>query len=377
MRMIERVIKGLEENKQRRERGDVIAIPWSTLPRLNDALPGVEQGKYYIVSARPKVGKTQITDYLFMYEVFDWWYKNRHTTQIVPKIDYWSHEMSSHAKELAVTCYKLFKSYGIIISPQTLNSKFKKYILGDDILNIIKSTEFNRWMDTFEQVVTFHNNIRNPTGIFKYLKQDKEATGKWTEKVIPWSNPDGSVTERRVHDKYVPNNPDQYHISINDHVGLFNTEKGQNLYETIQKHSAEYCIELRDNYNMIPVDIQQMAATSAMAEYTSGGKLIVDKLKPTDSDLSDNKHTSMNVNVMMSLFWPAKHNISEYEGWDLNRMGNAHRELMINLNRDGICNASVQLGFLGACNYFAELPRNPEEKVYRQIHEWNKNTIGV
>ena len=78
---------------------------------------------------------------------------------------------------------------------------------------------------------------------------------------------------------------------------------------------------------------------------------------------------------MISLFSPALYGLSEYEGWDLARIGKNHRELMVNLNRDGISNASVQLMFLGACNYFAELPREPNEKVYQQIAEFNKNTI--
>ena len=48
---------------------------------------------------------------------------------------------------------------------------------------------------------------------------------------------------------------------------------------------------------------------------------------------------------------------------------------MVNLNRDGISNASVQMLFLGACNYFEELPRNPDEKTYNKIYEYNRITI--
>lgn len=156
---------------------------------------------------------------------------------------------------------------------------------------------------------------------------------------------------------------------------MLNCEKGQSLFEAIQKYSSEYCIELRDTYNMSPVNVQQISATAATAEFTSGGKLIVDKLRPTDSDLSDNKHVAMDVNIMLSLFWPYKYKIPEYEGWDLARIGYNHRELNLNLNRDGICNASIQLAFLGACNYFAELPRDPSEKVYQQIEKYNQITI--
>lgn len=218
--MIDRVIKRLEENRERRLSGDLIAIPWSTLPRLNEVLPGVQQGKYYLTAGRPKAGKTQITDYLFMYEVFDWWYSNKDNTDILPKIDYWSLEMSSELKWISAISYKLFKSYNIIISPQKLQSVFKNYILGDDIISIIKSQSFQSWLKSFESIVTFHDNIRNGTGIFKTLKNDKEANGKWTSKVIPWKNEDGSITEKTVRDKYIANNPNLYHLSITDHLSL-------------------------------------------------------------------------------------------------------------------------------------------------------------
>lgn len=220
--MIERVIKELEDNRQKRLNGDLIAIPWSTMSRLNSVLPGVQQGKYYLIGARPKSGKTQITDYLFMYEVFDWWYANKDHTDILPKIDYFSHEMSSKLKWISAISYKLFKDYGIICSPQKLQSVFENYILGTDIIGIIKSPPFQLWLKTFESIVSFHDSIRNPTGIFKYLKNDKEANGHWTEKTIPWRNEDGSINERRVRDKYIANNTNLYHISINDHISLNN-----------------------------------------------------------------------------------------------------------------------------------------------------------
>ena len=55
--MIDQVIQGLEANRQRRLNGDLIAIPWSTLPRWNTILPGVQQGKSYLLGARTKTGK--------------------------------------------------------------------------------------------------------------------------------------------------------------------------------------------------------------------------------------------------------------------------------------------------------------------------------
>jgi len=373
--VVDGVIKKLELNRQRRIDGDIIAIPWSTFPRLNTILPGIQQGKSYLVGARTKVGKTQLADYLFMYEPFEWWYTNRNDTDITPIFKYFSLEMSSELKWISAISYKLFKSHGIIISPQKLQSVFKDYILGEDIMAIVKSASFQHWLRAFEEKVTFYDSVRNATGIFKNLQEDSLSRGEWTYKDIPWKNDDGTITPKKVKDKFIYRNPNEYLIDITDHFGILHPEKGENIYQAIQNFSSNYCIELRNNYNRIPVGVQQMSADSADAAYTGGGKIIVDKIKPTDRDLSDNKHTALDVNVMISLFYPSLYGLADYDGWDMARIGKNHRELMVNLNRDGLSNASVQLLFLGACNYFAELPREPSEAVYRKIEEYNKNTI--
>ena len=53
MSVFEGVLGTLQNNKQRRLQGDIISIPWS-LPRLSTVLPGIEQGRYSLVSASPK-----------------------------------------------------------------------------------------------------------------------------------------------------------------------------------------------------------------------------------------------------------------------------------------------------------------------------------
>mgnify|MGYP007011967903 CR=1 FL=1 len=40
-----------------------------------------------------------------------------------------------------------------------------------------------------------------------------------------------------------------------------------------------------------------------------------------------------------------------------------------------ISKATIDLAFLGQCNYFTELPREPNERIYQQIEKWNKQTI--
>jgi hypothetical protein len=78
---------------------------------------------------------------------------------------------------------------------------------------------------------------------------------------------------------------------------------------------------------------------------------------------------------MISLFYPRRYNIENYQGIDLTRIGDNHRELMINLNRNGISNASIQLMFLGSSSFFSELPRQLTEFDYMRYEQLIKSQI--
>ena len=82
------VLKKIQENRERRLRGEVIAIPWS-LSRFSRAIPGVQQGRYFLISANPKAGKSQLCDFLFVYEPIEWYLKNQNQS-IVPRVLYFS-----------------------------------------------------------------------------------------------------------------------------------------------------------------------------------------------------------------------------------------------------------------------------------------------
>ena len=72
---------------------------------------------------------------------------------------------------------------------------------------------------------------------------------------------------------------------------------------------------------------------------------------------------------MLGIFSPYKYKEEEYEGWDLTKVRDYHREISILLNRHGKANATVQAYFNGAINLFKELPRDELEKpkVYQFV----------
>jgi len=369
------VVEELKSNKNRRKSGDVIAIPWS-LPRLSEVLPGIERGRYNLISATAKAGKSQVTDFLYVYQPVEWILKNP-DTDITLKIFYFSLEVSKETKIKAAMCYKLYSDYGILISPQKLSSIFSNYILDDRIETIVNSEEFRNWFTSFEKMVTFYDTIRSPGSIFHLVKSYAEHpnNGSYTYKTIPWQNDDGTYTQRTVRDKYIPVRPNEYVVVIVDHVGLFQTAPGETLFQAIGRYSSEFCLEMRDKWRYIPVIVQQQSADSSRAQFTLKGDTIIDKIKPDAEGLADNKATSRDIDLMLSLFYPKRYNLDEYEGIDLERLGDNHREFMINLNRSGISNASIQLFFLGSSSYFSEFPQKLTEFDYSKYESIIKSQI--
>lgn len=310
---------------------------------------------------------SQLCDFMFVFQPIEWALSNP-DSDITLKIFYFTLEMSRQSKILAAICHKLYTTYDIVISPQKLNSVFKEYVLEQDILNIIHSDEFQAWLHNFNTILTYYDHKRNPYGIFKVVKDYAEHpdNGHYTYKTTNWQNEDGTYTPRTIRDKYVPVRPNEYVLVIIDHIGLLQPQTEQNLHQAISQYSSEYCLQMRDLWNYSPIIVQQQTADSSKAQFTVRGDTIIDKIKPSQEGLADNKYTARDADLMVSLFYPYKYNIKYYEDIDLGKVGDSHREFMINLNRNGISNASLQLFFLGSSSYFEELPREPNDFDYHK-----------
>jgi len=354
-----KVIDSLKNNRDKRLRGDVIAIPWS-LTRLSRLLPGVEKGKYVMISASPKGGKSQLTDFLYVIEPIEWYLANKPKMKL--KILYFSLEMSRESKILQAISYKLNKSYNISISPQHLRSTFGGYVLNENILAVIQSRAFQEWLAHFESIVTYVDDVRNPDGIHAFVKGYAEKHGSYIK------NGENIVG-------YKPNDPDEHIIIICDHLSLLSPDSGETLHNAMYKYSAYHCLEFRDRFNYTVVNVQQQSADSSKQQFTNRGDSIIEKIRPSADGLADMRLSARDVNLMISLFNPSSYNIEEYEGIDLRRMGNWHRELYVNLNRDGLANAQLQLYFNGAVNEFMELPREMDETTYNLISKKVNNLI--
>jgi len=351
MSIIERVIEELKENKQKRLKGEDILIPWLNLPKLSTVLPGVQKGRYVIITANSKVGKTQIADYLYLYEPLNYILNNK--TNLKLKIFYFSLEISKEDKLLQMISNKIYNDKKYIISMDNLKSYFKGYVLEDRVEQLIDS--YKDYFTRVESIVTIIDNIRNPHGIYKEVRKYARENGKFFLKdgteVDPVANP--------FYDYYEPNDPHEQVIVITDSLSLLQPEKidgkQQELWDAMFKFSSDYSLKMRDNFKYTVVNIQQQAGDQEKQQFTFKGSTIIDKLRPSADGLGDCKLTGRDCDLMIGLFAPARYKVKEYQGFNIEKLKDNYRELCIIFNRRGGGNINLDLFFQGECNYFREL----------------------
>lgn len=356
MSLFDRTFDHMNNRRERRLSGKINCIPWG-LSRFEEHSPGIEQGTYYLNTANSKVGKTQITDWLYVFNPIRQIIDNNLNVKL--KIFYFSLEMTAQEKMLSAFSNILWMKEGIRISPKDLTST--KDILDAEILETVK--KYDKYFKKIEELVTFIDDIRHPTGIYKTLEKYAHENGKMYYKDIKTS--EGVV---KSFDYYEPNDPDEYVMCVIDHIGLIDNQKFNgkqlDLRESIGVLSSKYLVRLRNRFNYIPVVIQQQASSQESIENAKANKL-----KPTLDGLGENKTTQRDCNVAFGLFSPFRHEIPRYYNYDITFFRDNIRFLEILANRGGSGGAICPLYFDGAVNYFKELPEPNDEQQLVKIRK--------
>lgn len=362
MNLYKRTLSEIKQNKTLREEGKIIAIPFP-FKRFSYYIPGTQKGRYIIVTANSKVGKTKITDFMFVYSPIKYILENPDCGADIA-IDYFSLEMSKMDKMKEKIAYELFVRHGITLSAEEIDSIYERYILPDDILRKIEALDSD--MEKFLSKINYVDNIKNPYGIYRYIRDKNEKRGKYVDKQkrhIPLSqiyNSDPTLSQqaRFAIDHYIPDEDHIFNMVITDHVALLVPEKSEDIREAIGRFSYKYSINMRDRWKNIVVNVQQQAAAQ---EGIDNMKLSM--TKPSANGLGENKTTQRDCDMLLGLYAPVRYKVNHYEGYNLTKEAHHqvplldnHRELLTILNRRGAGNVTTQLFFNGACNYFKELP---------------------
>lgn len=353
--LFRRVFSNFQSRRDRVLTGKINCIPWG-FPKFEQYNPGIEKGKYYLITANSKVGKTQITDFMFVYNAFRQIKEKKLPIKLVVK--YFTLEMSKEEKVAQFLCNLLFvmSNMQIIIAPTDLKSTRKP--VDEEILNFIEQHE--DYIQEFLSCVEFIDNIRNPFGIFHYMRDYALRNGKQHKKQANFG--DGPI---EVDDYYEEDNPEEYVMCLVDHAKLLSPEKGGTVAQAIGDLSSRYFVALRNKYSQIPVLIQQQAAAQESVD-----NMKANRLRPTLDGLGENKTTQQDANVILGLFSPFRHHIKEYEGYDIQFFRDNIRFLEILGGREGGAGTICSLYFNGAVNYFKELPKS-DQKTDMEIVKQN------
>lgn len=360
-----------EENILRRQRiveGKYNCIPFP-FQRFRKVYPGVEQGKYIIITANQKVGKSKLADYLFIYEPL--FYMMDHP-ELKVKVIYFSLEMSAKEKYNEFLCHLLSRLDKIHIDTRRLRSVDRP--CDPHIFELLESERYQKYIRAYEDMVIFNDTDKNPTGIRKFYRDYAMEHGHMNYQTIETVNESsGEVEERKVLDPikpYTQDDEDEYRIIILDNAANVSTEKNYNTpRDAIEKVSKDGIIA-KKQLNYIFVLIQHQAQSQEGIENIKLGRM-----RPTADGLGDNKTTSRDLNCLIGLYNPIKF-LSEtkqeiYEGYNIKKLSKHCRFLEIIDDRDyGAGGYFCPLFFDGATSTFKELPKPNDTEALEKYYDY-------
>lgn len=370
MTLKERIINGFKSRRQRILDGKVNCIP-HPFTRFRDEWPGIEQGRYYIITGGTKASKTQLMTFLFMITTIMFVYE--HPEVIRLKIFYFPLEETKENVTTRFMAWLLnYTSKGKFhISPTDLKSTDERKPLSQEALDAMNTPFFNEIMALFEEIVEFREE-QNATGMYKILRSYGEAHGKTFFNEVEYDVVDEFGNKKRIKgkefDHYEPDDPDRYVIAITDHVGCLKLEKDiPTLKQNIERWS-DYEIFLRNRFNFSFCHLQQQNS-----ETTNLEAFKANKVRPTKDGLKDSKKPGEDCNCLIGITNPYAFELPEYLGYDITILQDSARFMEIVLNRDGRANGICPLLFDGAVARYAELPSSKDalalNKVYNYIQQ--------
>ena len=335
--------------QQRASSGLFNCLPWP-FQRFRVYIPGTEKAKYIIVTANQKIGKSKFVDYVYVYETI--LFVMAHP-EIRAKILYFTLEISPNSKRDEFMSFLLGYLDHIYISPTDLNSVDSSKPVPDHILELLESERYKPYIDKYDEIVTYIDDIRNPTGINKYCRDYALTHGhiNYTDETYTDSN--GRMCRLINKDNpYTADDEEEIRIVIVDNASNLSQESGLNKMETINKMS-KYFITLRDHLLYTIVMVQHQAQAQEGIENRKMGLT-----KPSSDGLADCKTTSRDANLLLGIYSPFKYGVREHEGYDITKFKNYIRFMEVLEDRDyGAGGQICPLFFNGMSSAFRELPR--------------------
>lgn len=365
--MSERVER-YKQAKQDRIDGKFNGAPlFFSFPRLGELLPVIPKGKEIMLLGGSGVGKSQSWIGLILMPIYNL-IKNKNYKA---KFHIFLLEDPKELFEDRLFCRVLYLKSGkkFSVDPMELNS-MKKNPVSDEVVKLFD--EVDKVVDDILSYCTVYDSVYNATGVYKNLRTVSGQLGKhvWETREFTYKKADGSTyTEpTQVYKEYNPDDEELHNIAIVDNLNNFSEEfdKKANRQLSIRECMGRWCrdyarLQITKHWNWTVVNIVQTALETDRQQFDlMRGKQVIEKVEPNMSSLGDNKMIARDHHLILALFSPARFGIDEYEGYDINKLEDKFRALIILKSNFSISNRKLPLFFNGACSYYAELPKVDE-----------------
>ena len=284
------------------------------LIRINNSIYGTHQGRYYLIGADSGVGKTTVSDFMFVLKA---WQSAKKLGRRI-KIFYCSFEISKLAKQARWCSHFIFLIYGVELPASYILGNIPNVYLTDEHMAMVK-VGFERVEEIMKDVIFLEDAV-HPTAIFESIVTDHYSKIGTVERTSV-SAADKLKGKKGFVKHYTPDDPDYMTLLVVDHLGLIGTEMGLDLKGAMDKLSR-YFIILRNQFNTTIVAIQQFSTDLLSAKrdraVAASGSSKAAMISPTRLDFGDTKTTYRDADVVVGLVKPASFEMSDFQGYDTN-----------------------------------------------------------
>lgn len=350
----------LDESVERGYQGLNIGIPF-TVSKLNRPIGGIAKSMYYLILGASRTGKSA-----FLYDQF--------VFNLVDKI------VAGELKEedVEIVLYSLEIDRNIIVTKAAIRYLFlhknvlttTKKLLGvhgktpDALYGMMKDEGLRNYLKVLNRVLTVFTRA-TAVSMHKYI----------TKRCIDQSLSYGQDAEGNK--LYMFKNPNKLFIVAVDHIALVQEGSGDNLKKTIDLVSKRVFVDLKRQFGITPVAVQQINPQKA-----GDGQR-----KPIygHADARDSKNTFQDCDVCLSIGSPYHEDFASinYKGQvyhivpsEINNfqgLGDRFRLFGVEKDRYGTSNLRLASAFVGEVGLFTGIP-DPNDVIYSKYNfeKWQK-----
>ena len=271
----------------------------------------------------------------------------------------------------------LFQMYKMVVDSHDLHS-LRERSLDPNIVQ--KLDEVEKEIEFILEDCEIIDTVYNPTGLYKWARTISNKYGTHHNKTMKFTSEDGSTKDIEVYSHYELTDPDMQFLMIVDNLNNLSqemrSERLLNERETINLWTRNYCrLQITKHWKWSLINVIQQASDSEKQQFDFKGNTIIEKIKPSLDGLGNSKECQRDHFLVFGLFAPNRYGINEYEGYNIERLQDNYRSLIILKSNISLTNIEIPMYFNGACSVLKELPKSDDSKIedFYQYAETNRN----